>query len=407
MNIQNKPLIIFFSKLLRVLLLAILLPACYSPEKDASPGVTGFQRDSSRSEGTGTEYARGFRIEKYSGYTVLHVIDPWQGSSGIHLKYVLSSSPDEVPDSLRQLPLIKTPVKRVICMSTTHVAMIDALGKTGTIVGVSGPDYISSPLLRNRIINKEAFDVGADQSLNYERIISLKPDVLISYGVTADISGMVKRLGDLGIPVVLNADYLENEPLGKTEWLKFMAAFFEMESEADSIFEGIAFDYEKYRDLAEQTVAEYFLDPSAKRPTVITGLPWKDAWYIPGGKSFAAAFIRDAGGDFLWKDMDSHEAAPVNLESVFMRAIDADFWINCGSALKLEDILETEARLVKLGPYKKSGVYNNTARQNPTGGNDFWEKGVMEPQLILADLISIFHPGLLPEHKLVYYEHLH
>jgi len=404
--------------LLPVLLMAIIIQGCYSPEKDIAKGTSGFQRYASHAERSGIEYARGFNIENYTGDKILHVMDPWQGSSGIHLEYVLSSNPDLVPDSIRQLPLIITPVTRVICMSTTHVAMIDALGKTGTIVGVSGPDYISSPPLRTRINNNETMDVGADQSLNYERIVSLKPDVLISYGVTGDISGMVKRLGDLGIPVVLNADYLENEPLGKTEWLKFMATFFEMESEADSIFEGIAFEYEKYRDLAEQSVTEHSPGQSHSpassqmvnpllRPTVITGLPWKDAWYIPGGKSFAAAFIRDAGGDFLWKDMDSHEAAPVNLESVFMRAIDADFWINCGSALKLDDIRETESRLVKLGPFQKSSVYNKTARLNSTGGNDFWEKGVMEPHLILADLISIFHPNVLQGHELVYYEQLY
>ena len=120
-----------------------------------------------------------------------------------------------------------------------------------------------------------------------------------------------------------------------------------------------------------------------------------------------AKLYHDAGADFLWKDMDSHEAAPVSLESVFSRAMNADFWINSGSALSLEDILKTEARLIKLGPFKKSTIYNNTAQLNPSGGNDFWETGVMEPQLILADLINIFHPGLIPGHKMKYYEQLH
>ncbi len=301
-------------------------------------------------------------------------------------------------------------------MSTTHVAMISSLGKTETIVGISGPDYISNPLLRSRINSGETLDVGADQALNYERIVSLRPDVIISYAVTAEISGMVKRFGELGIPVIVNADYLETEPLGKTEWLKFMAEFYEMENAADSIFEEVRGEYEKYRELVSLAVdsSTGSIDISTGQPavmtgqpTVITGLPWKDAWYIPGGRSFAAAFFRDAGGDYLWSDMESREASPVNLESVFTRALNADFWINSGNALSLDDIRQTESRLEKLGPIQKNQVFNNTARLNPTGGNDFWETGVMEPHLILADLIRILHPEVLPEHKLKYYQQLH
>ncbi len=347
--------------------------------------------------GTGTDYARGFRIEKHTAYSILHVADPWQGASGVHLKYVLVPDPSPVPDTLGELPFVRIPVTRVICMSTTHVAMIEALGKTGTIVGISGPEYISNPLLRERIRSGEVRDVGADQSLDYERIVSLKPDAVIAYGITSEIGGMVRRLGELGIPVLMNGDYLEDEPLGKTEWLKFMASLYGMDREADSIFRGIAGEYERYRKMAAGV---------GDRPRVMTGLPWKDAWYVPGGRSYAAAFIRDAGGDYIWSGVDSREAFPVSLESVIARAAEADVWINSGKALSLEEIRQTEPRLEHLRPYREGSVYNNTARLNPGGGNDFWETGVMEPHLILADLIRIFHPGLLPGHEFRYYERL-
>ncbi len=366
----------------------VLAQACTSPAGEAGSGGE---------RGQGTSYARGFRIETYRNFKVLHVVDPWQGSSGIHLEYVLAGDPGFVPDSLAGLPFIKTPVSRVICMSTTHIAMIHALGRTGTIVGISGPEYISNPELGLRIKSGEVKDVGADQSLDYERIVSLRPDMVMAYGITAEVSGMVKRMGDLGIPVILNGDYLENEPLGKTEWIKFMAAFYGMDHIADSIFMGIEKEFERYRSLAGDAPG---------RPRVMTGLPWKDAWYVPGGRSFAAAFIRDAGGEYIWEDMESREAFPVDLESVIARGTDADIWINSGKALSLEEIRRTESRLVHLKPYRERSVYNNTARLNQNGGNDFWETGVMEPHLILADLIRIFHPGLLPGHELRYYERL-
>ncbi|MFC2099109.1 ABC transporter substrate-binding protein, partial [Bacteroidota bacterium] len=316
---------------------------------------------------SGNQYAKGFRIETYDNFSILHVQDPWQGSSGTRLGYVLSNDLDRIPDSLSHLPAIQTPVSRLICMSTTHVAMIDALDMTQTIVGVSGPNYISNKSLRKRIKSGYVEDVGADQALNYERIVSLKPDVVIAYGITAEVTGMVKRLGELGIPVILNGDYLENEPLGKTEWIKFMAVLFNREKEADSIFRKIETEYLDYQKL---------LGRAGDRPGVMTGLPWKDSWYIPGGNSFAAAFIRDAGGDYIWSDMDSHEASPVDLESVFARSSQAEIWINSGAARSMEDIRKTDSRLAEFRPYRQGNVYNNTARLNPTGGNDFWEQGV-------------------------------
>jgi len=87
-----------------------------------------------------TKYARGFRIEEARGYKILHVVNPWQGSMGIHLQYILAEDPSRIPDSIKLHPVIRIPVKRVVCMSTTHVAMIDAIGESDAIVGISGSD---------------------------------------------------------------------------------------------------------------------------------------------------------------------------------------------------------------------------------------------------------------------------
>ena len=343
------------------------------------------------------EYARGFRIEESGACRILHVINPWQGSRAVHLQYILTENPSAIPDSLRHHPVIPLPVTRVVCMSTTHVAMLDALDKSGAIVGISGSDYISNPSVRARLESGEVWDVGADQSLNYELILTLRPDLVMAYGIGAEVSGMVQRLEGLGIPVVLNADYLEDQPLGKTEWIRFVAAFFGREREADSIFSAVSAAYLRYRDLVQGR---------EEKPEVMTGLPWKDAWYIPGGRSFAAAYIRDAGGTYLWEDLDSREAVPLDLEAIYARAAAADIWINCGAAGSLAEIGQTDQRLLRFRPVSTGRVFNNNARVNPAGGNDFWESGVMAPQLVLADLISIFHPEVLPDHALVYYTRL-
>jgi iron complex transport system substrate-binding protein len=362
----------------------MLSSACHGP--DTPPVQAG-----------NTEYASGFSIEEAGAFRILHVINPWQGSRTVRFQYILTDDPSLVPDSLKHHPVITIPVSRVVCMSTTHVAMMDALGESGAIVGISGSDYITSPELRKRMEDGKVKDVGADQTLNYELILSLCPDLVMAYGIGSEVSGMVKRLEDMDIPVILNGDYLEDQPLGKTEWIRFVASFFDRDWQADSIFRSVASAYRQYKDLV--------LD-IAEKPRVMTGLPWKDVWYIPGGRSFAAAFIRDAGGTYLWEDLDSREAVPVDLEAIYSRAAKADIWINCGAAGTLAEIGRTDPRLLQFKPVTDGRVYNNNARINPAGGNDFWESGVMAPHLILADLISIFHPTVLPDHERVYYTRL-
>ena len=142
------------------------------------------------------------------------------------------------------------------------------------------------------------------------------------------------------------------------------------------------------------------------KPSVLAGLPWKNTWWVPGGKSHAAILIRDAGGKYIWEDDTSKEALPLDIEAVYNEAGQADFWINSGSAATLADLVNTDSRLQLFKPFGDSSIYNNNARLNPSGGNDYWESGVIFPDVILKDLICIFHPEILPGHTLVYYQKL-
>jgi iron complex transport system substrate-binding protein len=228
-------------------------------------------------------------------------------------------------------------------------------------------------------------------------ILTIKPDVIFMYGVTGDVTPIINRLTSLGIPVVLNAEYLESDPLARTEWIKFMSCFY------DKLDTGIDFfgqQEEAYLQLKNS------ISTVQNRPSVLAGLPWKNTWWVPGGRSHAAVLIRDAGGRYIWENDSSKEALALDIEAVYNQAGQADFWINSGSAASLAELLNTDPRLQLFKPYKDSCVYNNNARLNLSGGNDYWESGVIYPFLVLKDLIRIFHPEMLPEHTLVYYKKL-
>ena len=354
-------------------------------------------RDSERSVSDKPDFAQSFRIEQSENYKILKVFNPWQNAENISITYVLSDDPSLIPDSLKAFTFIRTPVKKVIALSSTHIGFISALGESPGISGISGKEFISDPLVRKAIEEKKCFDVGYAPNLNYEMILSLKPDIVFLYGLDASVQAISGRLAQTGIPSVVISEYLENHPLGKAEWIKFFASFYNKYDEAVSIFDTLKNRYIMMRDSVKLI---------NEKPGVLSGLPWKDTWFLPGGNSFAAKLIADAGGHYLWSENESGEVIPMDLESVFMRAVDADIWINTGTAASKADLSGRDRRFILIKAYKTGLLFNNDARANTGGGNDYWESGVIHPDIILRDLIEIFHPGYLTKHDLFYYRKL-
>lgn len=377
-------------KLAISMLLALLIAGCRN-----NSGSLRYQ-DQDPAEAY-TSYASGYRVSDGGYYKLVTVLNPWQYSRDVSYTYILAGREEILPDSLRHLPWIRTPVKRVIALSTTHVAMIDQLGRASSIVGLSGSRFIYSPEIRERISSGELVDVGYEQGLDIESIVELDPDVLFIYGVEGNVVATLEKLTELGVPVVFCGEYLEPHPLGKAEWIKFFSLFFDLEEEASAFFQDIDSSYNHLANLAST---------AKEKPGVLTGLPWKDTWHMAGGKSFAARLIKDAGGDFLWSDNSSTQAIPLDLESVYIRAVNAGVWINPGAATSLDDIGRMDERFMDLRVVQEAQVYNNNLRTSTMGGNDYWESGTIRPDLVLADLIRVFHPDLLADHRFVYYRQL-
>lgn len=351
----------------------------------------------SLSERPGNRYARGFEIIRDAAFTRLNVYNPWQGAREQVFSYCLVPEGMPVPAQIQAEKVIRTPVKKVVCFSTTQVAMIEFLGRGDAIAGVSGADFIYSLRLRERVNRGLIRETGYDQAISWETLLGLRPDVVLAYGVTGAVNRNVRRMEEYGIPVVFTAGYLEPHPLGKAEWLKFIAAFFGADEMADSLF---TLTEHRYLELTRK-VADV-----QERPDVLLGLPWKDSWYISGGKSYAATLVHDAGGSYLWNDLDSHESLPFSVEAVYQRCLQADVWLNPGAARSRNDMLATDARLAEIKAFRNGAIYNNDARMSSGGGNDYWESGTVYPQRILADLIRILHPGLLPPGSMFYYRKL-
>ena len=372
-----------------ILLFFTLFPGC-------NPAGSG--NDARQKEHSGyTKYATRFDLRSAGDFTLIHVFNPWQNSRGASFTYVLGGHKELLPDSLSAFPFIQTPVSRVVAMSTTHVAMIAGLGEASSIKGASGTPYIYNSEIRKACDAGLVADVGYGQGINYEKVVSLEPDVVFLYGVEGNVISVAEKLDELGVQVVFCAEYLEQEPLGKAEWIRFFAPFYDREQEAEQYFGRVDSNYLKLKSIASSELV---------KPSVMIGLPWKDTWYVAGGKSFASRLIGDAGGKYIWDDNASDEAVPMDLESVYSRAVEADVWINPGNARSINELLAFDERFGELPVLKQGYIYNNNARLSPGGGNDYWESATLRPDLILADLISVFHPRLMKDHSMFYYRKL-
>lgn len=343
-------------------------------------------------------YARGFDVEKKENYRILKVYNPWQGARNVLFRYVLAGHDQDIPASRVEETVIRTPVSSVVCMSTTHIAMIDFIGETEKISAVSGSENIYNPVLQNRAEQGNLPDIGYDMNLNYELLLELNPDIILAYGVGAEAGAWLNRLRDIGMTVVMIGEYLEGSPLAQAEWVKFIAHLFDRQEYASDKFSKIEKEYNQLVKLASQT--------GDSLPVIMSGLPWRNSWFVPGGNSHFAALIDDAGGKYLWDDNNGRENFPADIENVIDRSAEAGYWINAGTALSMADIENTDPRLALLRPFRLDNVYNNNARLNKRGGNDYWESGTVNPHLILKDLIHILHPELVPGHKPVYYRKL-
>jgi len=343
--------------------------------------------------------AQRFSLEKKPGWTEIKIINPWQGAINVSQVYYLLKKGEKLPEGADSSDVIFVPLKKIVCMSTTHLAMISALHEENTIAGVSGTDFIYSPALNSRVDKGLIMDVGYEANLNKELILKIKPDLIMIYGIGSESAGYVGKLKELGTKVIINADYLETDPLGRAEWIKLFGALFCRESSADSIFNSEVAEYNKLKSFVNNSIIT--------RPKVMLGLPFKDTWYISPGNSFISKLIEDAGGDYLWKDTESSVSMPYGLENVYLRAMKADVWLNIGSVNSRNEISYVDQRLSDLPCFKNDSLFNNNKRITVKGGNDFWESGSLYPHLLLKDLATILHPELFSDHELTYYRKIY
>ena len=349
-----------------------LLSAC--GRQATSTDSDGRQPDSTLT----VKYAHGFLVDYFTDYKRITIKSPWVDDAILATYYLVKSDTVHVPDGATKIVI---PLRHVAVTSCTHYAFLDIIGELSGISGICSPELAYNALVRQRYADKQIVSLGDAFDTNTERLLALKPDALMLASYNQQDNN-AKRLAESGIPLIYNNEWTENSVLARAEWLKLVAAFYDKEAMAATYFDTIENNYIEAKIAAQ-------LMPT--HPTVMAGSNFKGTWYMPGGQSYMGQLFADAGATYFYSDNAENGSLPLSFETVLHHFAQADVWLNAPTAT-MHELLAMDERHQLFKAAQNGCVYGFYARTRAGGANDFWESGVVRPDLILQDLMWALHP---------------
>ena len=311
--------------------------------------------------------------------------DPWD-STRLLQRYLLVDRSRPLPTELPQGTVVRVPAQHVVVYTSVHAAILEQLGETGRIVGVCEPRYMDLPSIQAGLKSGQIADMGEATAPNVEKMIERKAELVIVSPFQNSGYGPVEKLG---IPIVEGADYMESLPLGRTEWIRFYGLLFGKEAVADSIFRATE---QRYLALKARITDEM------PRPTVLAEKRFGSSWFVPAGDSYMAHLFQDAGADYIFRELPGSGSVPLTFETVLDRAIHADLWLlkyNQSYEMTYGDLRAEYTPYENFDAFKNRHIYTCN-----TGIVPYYEEFPLHPDYLLKDLISVFHPELLPDYAL-------
>lgn len=384
-------------------------------------------------------------------------------------------------DGSRDTLIISRPLSRLIVMSTSHIGFLRAIGGEDAIVGVSGAEYVFDSTVRARIGEGRILDIGYDASPDYEKIMALKPELVLTYSVSPVKSQFLTKLESLGISTFTVNEHLESHPLARASYIRLFGALTGNMSAADSVLAVVSKNYQALRDSVRAMMTVPGEGPQSADAEqricarkILVNIPYKDQWFIPGQENYLSHLVRDAGGEILGSEPGTSISGQISVERAYSLSKEASLWLNVGWCRTLDQLLSVNPLFgdflmniqknaatngfgsagssASVNGFVSAGgsasgegsasvegsasagssasvdgfvsaggsasgdesthadgqaspqvIWNDNSRQNAKGGNDFWESGVVRPDLILRDLIRILS-GSTTATQLTYYQ---
>ncbi|MCY4147478.1 MAG: ABC transporter substrate-binding protein [Chloroflexi bacterium] len=390
--------------LLTVILLLIIIAPSTAQDSNLTDGcITDFDAAIDYfPQKTEVVDADNLTISYHGHYKLVQVGDAYDGAPAFDYVLVQCGAPaPSGEDFAANAQFIEVPAGKMIALSTTQLPALSLLDILDHLVAVDSGFYISTPEVIEKIESGAIAEIGFGAEVNIELALELDPDLVLSYGYNPDTDAHPVLL-EAGIFTALNASWRENSPLGRAEWLKLPALFYNQEARANEVYAEIRAQYAAMSDLAASIADE-------EQPRVLKNSysSYSDAWFSPGADTYVGKLIHDAGAELALPSDDPAGSQPYSFEAAYEQGLGADIWlVDTFGVASAADLLALDSRFADFAAFESGSLWNNNRDVNPNGGNNYYEWGVVNPHLVLADLLAIFHPQLLPDHEFTYYRRL-
>ena len=369
-------------------LLACLLCCCKGKKINNNDSIAN---DLSTEEVTQLNYAQGFQVKDLTnGIRLIDIQDPQvEESTAWHFALVPKQLASfDVP---QEYTVVRTPIDKAICMTMLQLADFIALNALNNVSGITSIKNLFNEDVLQLVNDGKIQQIGSEGDFDAEVVMAANPDVIF---ISPFKRGGYEAIKNTGITLVPHLGYKELHPLGQAEWLKFIGLFIGQEKQADTLFDSICQRYDHIKELASK--AEY-------RPTVLSGEMHGGNWYAVGGKSFLAQIFADAGADYVLKDDPNSGGVNIEFEKLYAMAANADYWRILNSfpgEFSYDALKASEPRNELFKAFKEHQVIYCNMKRSP-----YYEKAPVEPDILLSDLVYVFHPELLPaDYQPTYYK---
>lgn len=367
-----------------------LLTLCLIATCAFAPGCTNNQStNAGTDEGVEVEissphYAKGFSVRQLcNGVRLVDVADPQTDEERMpatyHFALIPRASDATAPEGYEA---IRVPIERTIVMTMLQLSNFTILDAHDVVKGITGTKNLFDKDIHQRVKTGEIVKIGMEGNFDPELILMCRPDVIF---ISPFKRGGYDAIKETGIRLVPHLGYKEMDPLGQAEWIKYVALFIGKEQEADSIFSVIE---QRYLELKEKVAT------TTERPTVFSGEMHGGNWFAVGGRNYLAQIFRDAGAEYVLKDNNTG-GVPIEYEQMYAMAAEADYWRILNSYpgnFSYEALRKSEPRNVHFKAFKEHHVIYCNMKQTP-----YYEISPVSPDWVLADLVAIFHPELMPQ----------
>lgn len=377
---------LFFKKIIFLIVLVNFV-SCKKNEHSTTTSDTSQKNE--------IEYSTNLSIYKYKSFSIVKISNPWPDANK-DFTYILKEKNATIPDSLSKYTSITIPLQSIVVTSTTNIPFIEMLNEERKLLGFPHTDYISSQKTRQLIDEGIVKNVGQNERLDIEKLIDLAPEVIVAFGIDNN-NPMIANLEKSGLKVLIQADWMEQSPLGKAEWIKLYAALFGKEKEGKKLFDAIVKNYNNALKLVANQKAE---------ATVLYGSMYQNQWFVAKGNSWAAQFMKDAKSNYLWANTEGSGSLGLPFEKILEKAKTAQVWIATGSFKNLKELGNSNPHYNQFNAFTRKNVYTFESKLGATGGTIYYELAPSRPDLVLKDYIKIFHPELLPDYKFTFVQKL-